>query len=87
MREPEEVERLRLAETSSMPILNRGPAKLDESRLVGMNGETEACEPRLEVGKEPLCFVPMLEADDGVIRIAHDNKVARGTSLPPLVDP
>jgi len=29
----------------------------------------------------------MLEADNGVIRIAHDNNVALGTSLPPLVDP
>ena len=29
----------------------------------------------------------MLEANDGVVRIAHDNNVARGTSLPPLVDP
>src|SRR6476660_5835832 len=29
----------------------------------------------------------MLEADDGVICIAHDNNVAPGTSLPPLVDP
>src|SRR6516164_10713554 len=29
----------------------------------------------------------MLEADDSVIRVAHDNNVATGTSLPPLVDP
>src|ERR1700752_4734160 len=29
----------------------------------------------------------MLESDDGVVRIAHDNHVAPGTSLPPLVDP
>ena len=64
-----------------------GPAELDEPRLVGMKGKPEACEPRFKVGEELLCLVPMLEADDGVIRIAHDNNVARGVSLPPLVDP
>src|SRR5271169_1896991 len=87
MREPQEVERLRLAETLSMPICNCGSAELDEPRLVGMKGEPEACEPCLKIGKELLCFVPMLEADDRVVRIAHDNNVACGTSLPPLLDP
>jgi hypothetical protein len=65
MREPEEIERLRLAKTPSMPIRNCGSAKLDEPRLVGMKGEPEACEPCLEIGKEPLCLVLMLKADDG----------------------
>jgi hypothetical protein len=41
----------------------------------------------LPFGKEPLCLVLMLKADDGVVRIAHDNNVARGASLPPLVGP
>ena len=87
MRKPEEVERLRLAETPSMSIRNCGSAKLDEPRLAGMEGEPEACEPCLEIGQELLCLVPVLEADNGVIRIAHYNNVARGTSLAPLVDP
>ena len=87
MREPEEVEQLRLAETPSMPIRNCGSAKLDEPRLVGVKGKAEAYEPCLKIGKEPLCFVLMLKADDGVVRIAHDNNVAGGASLPPPVDP
>jgi hypothetical protein len=29
----------------------------------------------------------MLKADDSVVRVAHDNHVASGASLPPLVDP
>src|SRR5271163_5373825 len=29
----------------------------------------------------------MLEANDGVVRVAHDNHVTGGASLPPLVDP
>jgi hypothetical protein len=53
-----------LAATSSMPLRNRKPAELDEPRLVGMKGEPEACEPGLKIGKEPLCLVLMLKADD-----------------------
>ena len=31
--------------------------------------------------------MPMLEAKDAVVRIAHDNHVTGSPSLPPLVDP
>src|SRR4029077_1036085 len=82
-----EVERLRLTEASSTAVRNRVPTKLDEPRLIGMKVQTKASEPRLEIGKELLCFVPVLEANDGVVRVAHDNNVAGGASLPPLVDP
>ena len=87
MREAEKVERLRIAEASSASVRNREPPELKEPRLVGMKGEPEACEPHLEVCKELLCFVPVLEADDGVIRIADDNYVAFGGSLSPVLDP
>src|SRR4029450_6631708 len=82
MREPEEVERLRFAEALSSPASNRLPSKLNEPRLVGMKSEPEACEPCFEISKEVLCLMPMLEADDGVVRIAHDNHLASGASLP-----
>jgi len=32
-------------------------------------------------------FVPLLEAKDGVVRVANDNHVTGGASLPPLVHP
>src|SRR6202035_243768 len=79
-------ERLRLAEASSAAVRNCVPPKLDEPRLLGMKIQAKTSEPRLEVGKELLCFVPMLEANDGVVRVAHDNHVSGGASLPPLVD-
>jgi hypothetical protein len=87
MLEPEEVERLRFAEASSAAVRNRVPTKLDEPRLIGMKIQSKTSEPRLEIGKELLCFLPVLEANDGVVRVAHDNNVASGASLPPLVDP
>ena len=41
VREPKEVERLRLAETSSAASGNCLPAELDEPRLFGMEAELE----------------------------------------------
>ena len=52
-----------------------------------MKGEAKACEPYLKIDKELLCLVLMLKADDGVVRIAHDNHVAGGASLAPPVGP
>jgi hypothetical protein len=52
-----------------------------------MKIQSKTSEPRLEVGKELLCFLPVLEANNGVVRVAHDNHVTGGASLPPLVDP
>ena len=63
------------------------PTKLDKPRLIGMKIQSKTSEPRLEIGKELLRFVPMLKANDSVVRVAHDNHVASGASLPPLVDP
>src|SRR5208283_6243782 len=77
----------RLAEAWSAAVRNRVPTKLDEPRLIGMKIQSKTSEPRLEVGKELLRFVPMLEAHDSVVRVAHDDHVAGGASLPPLVDP
>src|SRR5277367_2341908 len=52
-----------------------------------MKIQSKTSEPRLEVGKELLRFVPVLETNDRVVRVSHDNHVAGGASLPPLVDP
>ena len=78
MREPEEIERLRFAETPSVTVRNRGPTKLDEPRLVGMKVQSKTSEPRLEIGKELLCLVPVLETDDRIVCVAHDNHVTGG---------
>ena len=52
-----------------------------------MKIQSKTSKPLLEIGKELLRFVPMLEANDRVVRIAHDDHVAGGASLPPLVGP
>ena len=70
-----------------MTVRNRGPTKLDEPRLVGMKVQSKTSEPCLEIGKELLCLVPVLEADDKIVCVAHDNHVTGGASLPPLMGP
>jgi hypothetical protein len=36
---------------------------------------------------EALRIPAVLEADDEVVRIAHDDEIAPGVALPPLIDP
>ena len=53
-----------------------------------MKIQSKTSEPRLEIGKELLCFtLRCSETNDRVVRVAHDNHVAGSASLPPLVDP
>ena len=85
--EPEEVERLRLAETTSSACRDRTLAELDQPRLLRVQAEPEAGEPLLEIGKEPLRILPVLEADDLVIGITHDDHLAARMASPPPVGP
>ena len=62
MREPKEVERLRLAETQRTPARNSTPSKLDEPRFVGMKGQSKARKPHFEIGKELLRLMLVLKA-------------------------
>jgi hypothetical protein len=41
-----------------------------------MKIQSKTSEPRLEVG----CFVPVLEANEGVVRVTHDNHVTGSTA-------
>ena len=52
-----------------------------------MKIQSKTSKPRLAVGKELLCNVALLAANDAVVRLAHDNHVTGGASLLPLVDP
>ena len=53
-------------------------AELDEAHLVRVQVQRERCQPPRQVAQEPLGLMPMLEADDDVIGIAHDDHVAGG---------
>jgi hypothetical protein len=87
MREPKEVERLRLAETQRTPARDSAPTKLDQPRLVGMKRQSKARKPHFEIGKELLRLMLVLKADDAVVRVTHDDHVAGGAVSAPPVGP
>src|SRR6516162_3168231 len=87
VREPKEVERLRLAEPSGAAGGDGLLAEFDEPRLFGMEAKVELAHARREVFKKPFRIVLMLEADNRVVRIADDDHVARRLALSPLTNP
>src|SRR6266511_2360080 len=85
MREAEERERLRFAESARLPSLGGEPSELDQPRLLGRQLQAELREPAAKVGEEPLRITLVLEAHDVVVREAHaDHVAARFAESPPL---
>src|ERR1035438_10168313 len=54
VREPQEVERLRLPVAAPGSILGGVPPELDQPRLLRLQLQTELREPVAEIGEEPL---------------------------------
>jgi hypothetical protein len=52
-----------------------------------MEAKPKPGQARREVFKEPFRVVLALEADNRIVRIAHDNHVARRLALSPLTHP
>jgi hypothetical protein len=63
------------------PVHLGKPAELDQPRLVGMKAERKAGQTLPEIVKELLRVAPMLETDDRIVRIAHDDHIAGGVSF------
>src|SRR5215831_4988472 len=61
VRKPKEVERLRLAFTPSLPVLNRKPPKLNQAGLTRMKFQTEPLQPLPPFPEESLRIRAMLE--------------------------
>src|SRR5438128_3297002 len=87
MREAEEVKGLRLALATRTCATRRQAAEAQQSRLVGMQLETEWRKPLAQRGHEALGLVPMLEPDHEVIGKAHDDDIASRLLLSPLPNP
>src|SRR5215471_8678279 len=87
VREAQEVERLRLALATLAPILFRKAAKLDDSRLVGMQLKAKVRESVAQLRQEPFCFIPVLESCHEVIRKANEDDLSARVPLSPLPDP
>ena len=62
-------------------------AKADQPGFVRVQRQFELAHSLLEIVKERPCLMLMLKADDGVVRIADDDHVARRLCEAPAVDP
>jgi len=85
--QPEEVERFRLAQTTLRSTLGSVSAELNEAGLFRMQTKCKRREAFSEIVQETLGITPMLEPDDLIIGIAHDDHVAFGITRAPLRDP
>ena len=87
MREPEEVERFRLASRHEPGVVPRQTAQRRSAASCPVKLEREPQEPVLQIGNELFSVVLVLEADNGVVRVRADDHVARGPPRPPRLDP
>jgi hypothetical protein len=87
MRELEEGERLRLTLPALRAIGRRTAAELDQSSLFRMKAQRKLLHPFAQCRQETHGVGLVLEAGDDVVGVAHDDDVALGVALPPLVRP
>src|SRR5580704_3508363 len=85
--EAEEVEGLRLAEPALLAIDRRKAAELDQAGLVRMKLQRELFQPLAHRAEEAPSVTLVLETDDEVVGIAHDDHVARGLAPSPAFGP
>jgi ABC-type nitrate/sulfonate/bicarbonate transport system substrate-binding protein len=84
---PQEIERLRLALAPLCPALGSVSAELKEAGLFRVQAERELCQAFLEIDQETLRILPVLESDDCVVGIPHDDHIAPCVAHAPLLDP
>ena len=87
VREPEKIEGLWSPLTPATAIFCREATELEQSRFVRMEYQSELLQAGLQFPPEAFRIVTMLETDDKVIRIAHDDDIAARMRIPPPVDP
>src|SRR5262249_48210118 len=85
--EAQEVEGLRFAKPAPLAALCRKASELDEPGLLRMQRQRKLPQPLAHLVQEALGVALVLESDDEVIGIAHDNHVARGLAPSPALDP
>ena len=73
--------------TQLLMLLGRMAAKADQPGFVRVQRQFELAHSFLEFVKELPRLVLMLKADDGVVRVANDNHVARRLGEAPAMDP
>jgi hypothetical protein len=87
VRETQEVERLRLACAPFGSPGGRKAAELDQAGLVGMHLQSELRQTLPHLLQEAFRVAAVLEAQDEVVRVPHEDQVSVGATTSPLLDP
>src|SRR6202022_1125521 len=85
--QPQEIERLRLALAPLCPASGSISAELKEAGLFRVPAEGVLFQALLEIGLETLRILPVLESNDCIIGIPHDDHIALCVARTPLLDP
>src|SRR5208283_3732504 len=86
-REAQKIEGFRLALAAPRPGLGREAAELDETRLVLVQRQRKLPQPFAHRVPERFGVALVLKADDGVVRVSHDDHVAFRLPPSPAVRP
>src|SRR6266481_3274480 len=73
--------------TAFLSVRPRKAAELDQSRLLGVQFQTEVREPLAQLTKEPLSLDLMLEPNDKIISKTYHDDITASLLLPPSLDP
>lgn len=87
MREPKELESLRLSLTTLCTSLGCEQPEHDQTCLFGMQLQRETPQSPTEFLKETLRVCFLLKSNNGIVCIPHDDDLAARMPLPPLFDP
>ena len=87
MREPQEVEGIRLALAPAPPVFCRETAELQEPGLVGVQPQAELRHASLQQTQERLGLGPVLESHHEIIGVPDDDHIATGRVTSPMVRP
>jgi len=84
VREPQELERLRLGITAAGSVAGGEPPELDQPRLLPRQLQAEV---RAQVGQEPLGVLTVFKARQEVVGEPHQDHVPARVPPPPPVGP
>src|SRR6516165_12220937 len=81
--ETQEVEGLRFAESAPLAAFRRKAPELDDPELLGIQRQRKLLQPITHLVQEAPGIVLMLETDDEIVGIAHDDHITRGLAPSP----
>src|ERR1700747_3746541 len=85
--ETQEVEGLRFAESAPLAAFRRKAPELDDPGLLGIQRQRKLLQPITHLVQEAPGIVLMLETDDEIVGIAHDDHITRGLAPSPACGP